>query len=144
MGRSRCDSDTLSTLSRQEQEPEPEPYKKISLGLSTSARKTDLPKPETDRESILDAIGVDRVSGLTGKGGSMLGNRTDMAEVERWLDLPGITVPVVLEEVRRIMARKRDGPPSNFKFFTSAMQRLSGELSRPPLNPNQPIERTAQ
>jgi len=26
----------------------------------------------------------------------MLGTRTDMAEVERWLDLPGIPVPVVL------------------------------------------------
>lgn len=90
---------------------------------------------KTVREMILETIGVDPVSGLTGRGGKMLGTQADMAEVARWLDLPGITVPIILAEVRRTMAGKRDGPPSSFRFFSPAMQRLSGELSRPSLDP---------
>lgn len=89
----------------------------------------------TTRERILEAIGVDQVSGLTGQGGRMLGTQADMAEVTRWLDLPGITEPIMLAEVQRIIANKRDGPPSSFKFFTAAMQRLSGQLTQAPLDP---------
>ena len=108
--------------------PTPTPTEDGGGGVAREAAKTD-------REAILDAIGVDPVSGLTGPNGWMLGTQADMAEVARWLDLPGITVPIVLAEVRRIMAGKRDGPPSSFRFFTKAIQRLSGEISRPALDP---------
>ncbi len=109
-------------------EPEPEPDKKEGGGDVREAGKTD-------REAILEAIGVDPVSGITGPSGKMLGTQADMAEVARWLDLPGITIPIVLNEVRSIMSRKRDGPPSSFRFFSQAIQRLSGELARSPLDP---------
>jgi len=112
-------------------EPEPEPDKKEGGGVVREAGKTD-------REAILQAIGVDPISGITGPSGRMIGTQADMAEVARWLDLPGITVPVILTEVRRIMAGKRDGPPSTFRFFTKAIQRLSGEISRPALDPITP------
>ncbi len=92
----------------------------------------------TDREAILTAIGVDPVSGITGPSARMIGTRADMAEAARWLDLPGMTMPIVLEEITRVMANKRDGPPSSFKFFTKAMQRLSGELTQEALQPTQP------
>lgn len=90
------------------------------------------------REAILQAIGVDPISGITGPSGRMLGTQADMAEFNRWLELPGITATVAIAEVRRIMANKRDGPPSSLRFFTQAMQRLSAELSRPPLDPIHP------
>lgn len=92
----------------------------------------------TDREQILAAIGVDPVSGIIGPSGRMLGTQADMAEVARWLDLPGLTMPLILAEVRSVMARKRDGPPASFRFFSQAMQRLSGELTRPSLDPITP------
>lgn len=110
-------------------EPEPESY-----GGGGSTREAD----STDREAILTAIGVDPVSGITGPSGRMIGTQADMAELGRWLALPGITVPIILTEVRRIMAGKRDGPPSTFRFFTAAIQRLSGEISRPALEPTAP------
>jgi uncharacterized protein YdaU (DUF1376 family) len=112
-------------------EPEPEPER---IGGGVGAREA----PQTDREAILVAIGVDPVSGITGPSGRMLGTQADMAEVARWLELPGITVPIILTEVRRIMGGKRDGPPSTFRFFTAAIQRLSGEISRPALEPTAP------
>lgn len=87
----------------------------------------------TFRERILTVIRVDPVSGLTGKGGAQLGSRADMHEAQRWLNLPRMSEALILEEVRRIMDRKSDGPPNCFGYFTSSMQKLSGMLSLPPL-----------
>jgi hypothetical protein len=93
---------------------------------------------QTDRETILTAIGVDPVSGLTGRGGSMLGTQADMAIARQWLELPGLSVPIICEEIRRIMAGKRDGPPKSFRYFTEAMQRVSGQLTADPIAPIAP------
>lgn len=119
-------SNAEATLKQPEPEPEPNKY-----GDGDDARDAS----GTVREMILEAIGVDPVSGLSGPSGRLLGTQADMAEVARWLDLPGLTVPLILQEVRAVMARKRDGPPASFRFFSRAMQRLSGDLSRPPLEP---------
>lgn len=88
----------------------------------------------TFRDQLLEAIGVDH-SGLTGPSGKILGTQADMAEVARWLELPGLSEPIILDEVRAVMARKRDGPPGSFRYFTNAMQTLSGSLARPALKP---------
>ncbi|NPD17573.1 hypothetical protein HOY34_20520 [Xinfangfangia sp. D13-10-4-6] len=94
----------------------------------------DLPQQDlTEREQILDAMGVSP-SGFTGPS-SHIGGQGDMAEAQRWLALPGMSLPVVLTEIRRIVASKQDGPPKSFRYFTDAMQRLSGQLSAPPLQP---------
>lgn len=114
-----------ATISLKQPEPEPE------YGVGGGAREA----VSTDREALLQAIGVDPVSGITGPSGRQLGTQADMAEVARWLDLPGITIPLILTAVQDVMARKRDGPPSSFRFFSKAIQRLSGELTRPPLDP---------
>ena len=111
-------------------QPEPEPEPDIRDGGGGTREPIS-----TDREAILTAIGVDPISGITGPSARQIGTRADMAEVDRWLALPGITMPLVIEEVRRVMANKRDGPPSSFKFFTKAIQRLSGELTQPSLSP---------
>lgn len=79
------------------------------------------------RVRILAAMGLGE-SGLTGRGGTMLGTQADMAEVARWLALPGMSAEVMLAEVRDIMGRKTDGPPSSFKYFRPIMQRLSDAL----------------
>jgi len=125
--------DSLKIGSSPEPPPEPEPEpEQYGGGGGVRGRET------TDREAILEAIGVDPVSGITGPSARMLGTQADMAEFARWMELPGITASVAIEEVRRVMANKRDGPPSSFRFFTKAIQRLSGELSRPALDPTQP------
>ena len=117
--------ETVAQPKANQPESEPESY-----GGGGDAREA-----RTDREAILEAIGVDPVSGITGPGGRMIGTQADMTEVARWLDLPGLTMPLIIGEVRSVMAKKRDGPPSSFRFFTKAMQRLSGEMSRPALDP---------
>lgn len=108
-------------------EPEPEPQKD---GGGEGACEIS-----TFREQILSACNVDPVSGLTGQGGRQLGKPEDMAEANRWLELPGLTPETICTEVRRLIKAKRDGPPSSFKYFTEAMQRLSGALTQPSLTP---------
>lgn len=88
----------------------------------------------TFREQILGAIGLDK-TGLTGRGGSRLGTQADMAEAKRWLDDLSLTESDVVREVADVMARKRDGPPTTFKYFTNAMQTLAGSLQAPQLTP---------
>lgn len=89
----------------------------------------------TLRERILDAIGIDPVSGLTGQGGRMIGTSVDMAEVDRWKSLPGMTDDRVVTVVRECMPSLRGQPPKSFKYFTPAMQQLSAQLSAPALQP---------
>ena len=87
----------------------------------------------TFREQLLKVMGVDG-SGLTGRGGSMLGTRVDMAEASRWLELPEMTPQVILEGVAEVMRRKQDGPPSSFRYFRAAMLKISGALSEPAIS----------
>jgi hypothetical protein len=88
------------------------------------------------RERLLAAMGIgpDGVAGPS----KFIGTRADMAEAARWLDLPGMSVEAVCEEIRRLISTKADGPPSSFKYFTKAMQRLSAALTAPPLHPDEP------
>ena len=80
-------------------------------------------------------MGADPVSGLTGPGGRVIGTQADLAHASRWLALPGLDEDAVVAEVTRIMAAKADGPPSSFRYFDRAMERLSAALSAPPLEP---------
>lgn len=109
-----------------------------SYGGGGSARDANLPDAQeadrTDRERVLEAIGVGP-DGIAGPS-KFLGGQADVAELHRWLTLPGITVETACAEIARIIAAKPDGPPSSFKYFTPAMQRLSGKLSEPPLAPS--------
>lgn len=91
---------------------------------------------QTTREKLLAAIGVDPVSGLTGRGGQMIGNQADMIEAGRWITDLGLTWPEVLEEIRSVMAHKHDGPPSKFSYFSEPMRRLSAAKGAPPLIPS--------
>lgn len=104
---------------------------------SACAREADRPSDQqsdlTDREQILSAMGLGP-DGIVGPG-SFVGGQGDMAEARRWLELPGMTLPVIIEEIRRIVVAKPDGPPRSFKYFSPAMQRLSGQISATPLQP---------
>lgn len=90
----------------------------------------------TIREEVLQAMGLgpDGVSSPS----SMLGGQADMAELGRWLKLPGLDTEAICEEIRRVTANKTDGPPSSFRYFSKAMERLSGQLTAPDLRPSQP------
>lgn len=108
----------------------------LSIGGGSSAGAENPPVEmdhQTDRELILDAMGLDP-TGCVG-GTKFIGGQGDMAEVRRWLELPGLTIGVICAEIRHIVAAKSDGRPSSFRYFTAALQRLSAEISQPALTP---------
>lgn len=87
------------------------------------------PAEATYRERILTAAGADPVSGVTGRGGSRLGDRAQMIEAARWRDDLGLTEDQIIEVVNDTMARKSDrGPPSTLSYFTKAMERAAGQI----------------
>ena len=86
------------------------------------------------RERILEAIGVDPISGLTGQGGRMLGTLAHMQDAQRWSEL-GLTIEEQVEVIREVMAAKRDGPPKSFNYFNDAMRRAAGQKAAPALTP---------
>lgn len=126
-------SNAKAMLKQPEPEPEPE-VREDGGGSSASAGNSagsDLEK--SNRELILEAMGVGP-DGVIGPS-KFIGGQSDMAEVARWLALPSVTVDAACAEIRSVMAAKRDGPPSGFRYFTPSMQRLSGALSAAPLAP---------
>lgn len=151
-GKSRADQSEIKDLSEaigsprleKTREEKKEEDKKDRGRCSASAPEDDLDdlknqpvKPldePTDRERILDAIGVSR-DGVVGAS-KFIGGQSDMAEAERWLALPGLSLDAVCAEIRVVVAAKPDGPPSNFRYFTPAMRRLSAALTAPPLEPS--------
>lgn len=100
-------------------------------GGSACAREA-APPDETPRERLLVAMGHDR-SGITASG-RVVGNPADMAEAQRWSAL-GLSEAQQVAVITEVMARKRDGPPVAFSYFSQAMQRRAGELSKPDLKP---------
>lgn len=112
------------------QKPEARGHKENGGGSARGLEEIDT---QTDRERILAAIGIGP-EGIVGPS-KFLGSQADMAEAQRWLDLPGLTIDNICAEVARISASMQDGPPSSFRYFTRAMQRLSGSLTGAPLTP---------
>lgn len=114
----------------------------IDDGDGSACARDPVPKPASDadppavRERILAAIGIGQ-EGVVGPG-KFIGSRADMAEAQRWLALPGMTLEAVEAEIASIMRRKPDGPPHRFSYFTGALQRLSAALSAQPLTPAAP------
>lgn len=91
--------------------------------------------PAEARGLLLSAIGVDPISGMTGRGGGMLGKMSDMAEFERWRGL-GLTIDEICAIIAEVMAKKQDGPPHTFTYFSGAMQRFAGDKQKPELLPD--------
>lgn len=89
----------------------------------------------TDREQLLEAIGADPISGMFGPNGKMIGNAADLLEARRWRDDLGLTLNDALSVIKDVMAKKRDGPPNGFKYFTEAMQRHAALINQPTLKP---------
>jgi hypothetical protein len=112
----------------------------VGGGGSARARETD-PSDQTDRERLLLAMGHDP-SGVTAAG-RIVGNPADMAEAARWRAL-GLSQEQQVAVIAEVMARKRDGPPISFSYFTAAMQRRAGELAKPPLQPTETRHTGAQ
>ncbi|MDB6178986.1 hypothetical protein PAF17_15955 [Paracoccus sp. Z330] len=124
--------DTSETDSRQDRDRTETKQKKGERREKEGSDDDDAPDLEI-RERVLSAMGV-RPDGVIGPS-KFIGGTGDMSELRRWLDLPNLTPDVICAEVARITARKRDGPPSSFTYFTEAMRRLSGQLSAPALKP---------
>ena len=96
------------------------------------------PPPDTDptnRERFLTAIGADPISGMFGPNGRCLGNMADMQEAQRWQRDLHLSADEIVQVIREVMAKKTDGPPSTFRYFSGAMQRFAGSKSRPTLTP---------
>lgn len=116
-------------------EPEPEPYKEEGGGGSACVREASTEQAESPsiRERLLAAMGLGP-DGIAGPS-KFLGSQADVAEAARWLALPGVTLDAACAEIAAISASKSDGPPSSFRYFTPAIQRLSAALSADPLQP---------
>ena len=121
---------TDEAIASTREEKRREEKKEDGGGGSACAREADF----TDREMILEAMGIDP-SGIVGPS-KITGTQADVAELRRWQALPGLTMPVITEEIRRICAAKPDGPPTAWKYFNPAMARLSAALTAPPLQPD--------
>lgn len=80
----------------------------------------------TFREKILEAVGCDPVSGLTGHGGRQIGTSSDMALANHWITDLDLSVVEVVGVITDVVAAKTDGPPQSFKYFTPAMERMAG------------------
>lgn len=91
------------------------------------------PPDPTDRERLLVAMGHPS-SGLTATG-RIVGSPTDMLEAQRWRTDLGLEIGDQIAVVAEVMATKRDGPPSSFRYFREAMQRRAGLIREGPLAP---------
>ncbi|PQO23103.1 hypothetical protein C2I36_09545 [Rhodobacteraceae bacterium WD3A24] len=109
------------------------------------ARPREAPRSEpTHRERLLEAMGADPATGLTGPNGRILGTQSDMEEAGRWADDLGLSEDDQLSVVREVMARKAEpGPPVSFRYFTPAMRELAGARNAPRLSPAAPKEGSA-
>ncbi|WP_417606027.1 hypothetical protein [Primorskyibacter flagellatus] len=114
-------------------------------GGGASAREANLSVETnpTHREKLLAAMGADPVSGMTGHGGRRIGRQEDMTHAAAWSEL-GLSEAEQITVVLEVMASKRDGPPSSFKFFDRPMQRLAGTKSAAPLKPQASSGRSAR
>jgi hypothetical protein len=92
--------------------------------------------PPTHRESLIAAMGVDPSRPIVTTGGKSLGGAADMLEARRWAEL-GLSEAEQIAVIAEAMARKRDGPPMSFKYFTPAMQRFAADKAsaETPLTP---------
>lgn len=83
------------------------------------------------RVEILTAMGLDE-TGQLGPNGKLVGTRADMIAAHHWQNALGLTSTEIVETVQDVMRSKPDGPPSAFKYFTPAMQRLADAKAAPP------------
>lgn len=95
------------------------------------------PEPEkADLQPILEAMGFP--DGVVGPS-KIIGSPADRAEVQRWLDLPGMTMGIITAEIRRIAVQRQSDPPQTVRYFRQPMQRLSGQITAGALDPIKPI-----
>lgn len=131
--------DPASTADQSPEHPADPPIQETNIrggGGDARARASDV----TDRERLVLAVwpGADPVSGLTGYGGQRLGSPGDMVHAVRWRDDLGLTLDEQIAVIRDVMARKPDGPPARFSYFTPAMQRFAATKAEGPLSPTTP------
>ena len=108
-----------------------------NIGGGDSARGASSQQDDlTFRERLILAMGCRDASGLTGRGGKMIGTQTDMIEVARWQGDLGLSEDEILTAVAGVMRSKNDGPPSSFAYFTGSMERLAATKAAPPLQPD--------
>ena len=130
--------ETVSIYPRPEtRDPRPEtrdPRPETKGGGGSAQAREPLPSEPTWREQMLGAMGVDP-SGLIGANGKVIGQRVDLETAALWERDLGLSRDAILTVIRETIAGKRDGPPASFRYFTRAMERESGRMAEPPLQP---------
>ena len=107
-------------------QPDPEQPFEQPLNKQQLTREADSAAAlsKSARETILEAIGVDPVSGITGPEGRMIGTAADMATAATWSEM-GLTLDQQVAVIREVCARaRRKSPgwqPRGFGYFTDAM-----------------------
>ena len=142
-----ADKPGVKTQKPEARSQKPEEDDDDARGARTKSREGPGVGPEppalapSPRERLLEAMGFDG-AGLTATG-RMMGGLGDMAEARRWSEQLGLDVDAQVAVVAEVMARKVDGPPSSFRYFTGAMQAEAGRRARAPLAPTVHAERAA-
>ncbi|MCJ8139582.1 hypothetical protein [Falsirhodobacter halotolerans] len=123
---------------------QPDPYQSVSRtqtilgttleqggGGSAGARKPPA-DGRTEREDLLEAMGITSTMNAQGR---VFGNMSDMAERDRWSAL-GLTHDQQFTIITEVMRSRTDpAPPTSFRYFTQAMQRVAADIARPDLQP---------
>ncbi|GGX63134.1 hypothetical protein GCM10007385_35330 [Tateyamaria omphalii] len=123
------------------------------IGDDAGTRETDdLPFPDDGNQSVPNDVNlrgrllvvckVDPQSGLTGHGGQMLGTASDMLVVSRWKSDLQMTDDEIVTVAAEVIARKPDGPPNGFSYFSKAMARYAGQRDQQALSPITPTATT--
>ena len=89
-------------------------------------------KNQDHRSRLLKAIGADPISGMIGPNGVCIGTQADMAEARKWTEA-GITETEQIEEISRIIIKRRSGspPPRSFSYFSQPMADLAEAKKKP-------------
>lgn len=127
-GRKYMVSDASNAKAKQEQpepQPDPDPDPDFAGGGTCDA--------ETFREKILVAMGHDP-SGMTANG-QQVGGYAEMQWVTQTMSDLDLSEADTLGVVADVMAGKRDGPPSSFRYFSPALQRYAANKRAPPVEP---------
>jgi uncharacterized protein YdaU (DUF1376 family) len=128
----------VSNASPLPKQPEPEPEPEPKIKIDDDARAKTPSQPKTFREKILEAINVDPVSGLTGRGGVQLGNQADMFEARRWFSELRLTQDEVFGVIADMMKTKRGVPPNSFRYITKCMESFAAVKAEAAANPLAP------
>jgi uncharacterized protein YdaU (DUF1376 family) len=114
----------------------------IGSGGDARARDPEHPPDKTERENLLETMGADPISGLTGPNGLQIGRLAVMQAFRAWQNDLGLSFEEIVAVIREVMAKKPDGLGRTQTDARDRFGAISGfeevpiEKMRPPSHPD--------